>query len=340
MKILHQDSKKGVIKLRLQTMDDCWHLYNILEKGDLAGAVTQRTKQSSSDKIRSAKEEKETVFLTLVVESLEFQKFSDRLRIHGVIQEGPFDHGSHHSFNITIGSELTITKDWSTYHLMRLKEAVTSSRQPRAVIVSLDDDEATIGLLHHYGVEEVATVQSHRHGKLYKCQDTSKDYYTEIAAKLEHLQGEVLIIVGPGFAKDHLVSYGKQNKKDVFSRCLVAPTGHPGMIGIKEALNRGIVEQIIKDSRLAFETRLVEQLLGDIITNQAAYGIQEVKRAIQQGAVHTLLVTHHLVRKHESVLKMAEEKGARVHVISGLHEAGEKLDGLGGIGALLRYRIH
>jgi len=339
MKILYQDTKKGVIKLRLQTMDDCWHLYNILEKGDLAGAVTQRTKQSSSDKIRSAKQEKETVFLTLVVESLEFQKFSDRLRIHGVIHEGPFDHGSHHSFNIVVGSELTITKDWSSYQLMRLKEAVTASRQPRAVIVSLDDDEATIGMLHHYGVEEVATVQSHRHGKMYKTPDTSKDYYAEIASKLEHLHGEILIIVGPGFAKDHLVSYGKQNKKDVFFQCLVAPTGQPGMTGITEALNRGIVEQIIKDSRLALETRLVEQLLGGIVTNQATYGITEVEQAIHQGAVDILLVTHHMVRQNESLLKMAEEKGARVHVISGLHEAGEKLDGLGGIGALLRYRI-
>jgi len=339
MKILHQDSKKGVIKVRLQTMDDCWHLYNILEKGDLAGAVTQRTKQSSTDKIRAAKEEKETVFLTLVVESLEFQKFSDRLRIHGVIHEGPFDHGSHHSFNTTVGSELTITKDWSSYQLMRLKEAVTASRQPRAVIVSLDDDEATIGLFHHYGIEEVATIQSHRHGKLYKSRDTSKDYYAEVASKLEHLQGEVLIVVGPGFAKDHLAAYGKQNKQDVFSRCLVAPTGQPGMAGIKEALNRGIVEQIIKDSRIALETRLVEQLLGGIVTNQATYGIEEVKQAIQQGAVHTLLVTHHLVRKNESLLRMAEDKGAIVHVISGLHEAGEKLDGLGGIGALLRYKF-
>lgn len=339
MKILYQDAKKGVIKLRLQTMDDCWHLYNILEKGDLAGAVTQRTKQSSSDKIRSAKQEKETVFLTLVVESLEFQKFSDRLRIHGIIQEGPFDHGSHHSFNVTVGDDLTITKDWSPYQLSRLKEAVNASRQPRAVIVSLDDDEATLGLLHHYGVEEVATVQSHRHGKLYKTLDTSKDYYTEIASKLGHLKGEILIIVGPGFAKDHLVSYIKQNKKDVISQCLVAPTGHPGMTGITEALNRGIVEQIIKDSRLAFETRLVEQLLGGIATNQATYGATEVKQAIQQGAVDTLLITHYCVQKNESLLKMAEEKGATIHVISGLHEAGDKLDGLGGIGALLRYRF-
>jgi protein pelota len=339
MKILHQDSKKGVIKIRLQTMDDCWHLYNLIEKGDHVGAVTQRTRQSSSDKIRAAKEEKETVFLTIVVESLEFQKFSDRLRIQGIIQEGPFDHGSYHSFNITVGSDLTITKNWSSHQLLRLKEAVTASRQPRAVLVSLDDDEATIGLLHHYGIEEVATIQSHRHGKMYKSQDTSQDYYEEIVSKLEHLQGEVLIVVGPGFAKDHLVAYGKNNKKDVFSRCLVAPTGQPGMTGIKEALKRGIVEQIIKDSRIALETRLVEELLGGIVTNIATYGIQEIKQAIQQGAVHTLLVTHHRVRKNESLLKMAEERGATVHVISGLHESGEKLDGLGGMGALLRYTI-
>jgi protein pelota len=339
MKILHQDTKKGLIKIRLQTMDDCWHLYNILDKGDLVGALTQRTKKIPTDKIRSIKEEKETVYLTLIVESLEFQKFSDRLRIHGVIHEGPFDHGSFHSFNITVGSTLTIIKKWSSYHLTRLKEAVHAARQPRAVMVALDDDEASIARLHHYGIEEVATIHSHRQGKLYLAKDTSNNYYGDIISKLEHLKGEVLIVVGPGFAKDHLVTYGKNHKKELFSHCLVAPTGHPGMTGIKEALNRGIVEQIIKNSRIALESRLVEQLLEGIMTNQATYGLEDVQQATTQGAVSTLLVTHHHVREHESLLKNAEDKGATIHIISGLHEAGEKLEGLGGLGALLRYKV-
>ncbi|RLF46929.1 MAG: mRNA surveillance protein Pelota, partial [Thermoplasmata archaeon] len=47
MKVLYKNLKDGEIKLLIQNTDDCWHLYNIIEEGDLASAFTYRTKSQT-----------------------------------------------------------------------------------------------------------------------------------------------------------------------------------------------------------------------------------------------------------------------------------------------------
>jgi len=41
----------------------------------------------------------------------------------------------------------------------------------------------------------------------------------------------------------------------------------------------------------------------------------------------------------EKIMREAEEKSGQITVVSTEHEAGHKLDGLGGIAALLRFQI-
>jgi len=45
-------------------------------------------------------------------------------------------------------------------------------------------------------------------------------------------------------------------------------------------------------------------------------------------------------RRIEKLMKQAEAMQGNVMIISSEHEAGRKLDGLGGIGAVLRYRMN
>ena len=60
MKIIFKDPKQGEIKLVAENLDDIWHLYNIIEEGDLIRAVMFRTDEQKDDKIRSKKAEKKT----------------------------------------------------------------------------------------------------------------------------------------------------------------------------------------------------------------------------------------------------------------------------------------
>jgi len=131
MKILHQDPRTGKIKLRVDNLDDLWHIKNILNSGDIVSAVTFRREETQSDKLRSDRGEKKRMRLDIEVEKVEFHEFTDRLRILGVIVEGPQDLGSYHTLNLTDGDQLTIIKEeWKDHELNRLKEAVEHSQKP------------------------------------------------------------------------------------------------------------------------------------------------------------------------------------------------------------------
>ncbi|HEC81833.1 MAG TPA: mRNA surveillance protein pelota, partial [Thermoplasmatales archaeon] len=219
MKIVYRDLKKGVVKLVPETMDDLWYLQHILDKGDLVKALTFRTVEQCNDKLRSKKAEKKPMVLGIRVEDVEFHQFSDRLRIHGIIEEGLQDLGSHHTINIKAGEfkEITVVKEkWGLHHLERLEEAVQSSKKADIVFVSLDDDEATLGVIRQSGVQTLAEITSHRSGKLYKSSDNEKEYFAEIVSVLKNIKQKStpLLIVGPGFAKDKLVAYGKEKNPE------------------------------------------------------------------------------------------------------------------------------
>ena len=57
MKVLSRYKNK--IKLLPQSIDDVWHLSNIIEKGDLVSGLTHRSKELPLDKLRGGKEDKE-----------------------------------------------------------------------------------------------------------------------------------------------------------------------------------------------------------------------------------------------------------------------------------------
>src|SRR5512133_3807670 len=98
MRIMHQDRFKGEIKLQVEVNDDLWHLFNIVRPGDLVFASTYRRDESAKvDKIRSERADKKRMTLGIRVEKMEFHEYDGRLRILGVIEEGPQDVGAYHT---------------------------------------------------------------------------------------------------------------------------------------------------------------------------------------------------------------------------------------------------
>ena len=78
------------------------------------------------------------------------------------------------------------------------------------------------------------------------------------------------------------------------------------------------------------------------------YGRKETESAVKSGSIKTLLITEgYLAKARESeefgkleeLMKLTEQLKGEVHLISTEHEAGKKLQGLGGIGGLLRYKV-
>jgi len=344
MRVLHQDRRTGEIKVQIDSLDDLWHLYNLIDKGDMVRAATYRRDEVKADKIRSERGDKKRMTLGIRVEKVEFHESEARLRILGVIEEGPQDLGAHHTLNLEEGDPITIIKaEWKEYQLARIMRAVEDSRSPRIVFASVDYDEAVVAVMRQFGIKEVAHINGPSRGKMFEQREDS-DFYQETVAKIkqEAAGGAPILILGPGFAKEALLAEGKTREPELFEHALLYHTGQSGMAGIHELMKKGIGADVLKNSRVAHETKLVEDVLTAISTDgPVAYGPEQVHLAVQSGAVETLLVLDTYIRKGGMEKEMsAVEKGkGAVVVVSSSHEAGHKLEAIGGVAAILRFRI-
>lgn len=352
MHITYHDTKRGIIKLIPETLDDLWHLSHVIEDNDiLTSKTTRRIQDSTGEKLRSDRGYKKTFNLGIRVENVKFHKYTGKLRATGIIVHGPEEWvplGSHHTLEIKLNQQLTISKEyWSPWILKRLKTAVKSSKKPSAIIVAIEDDEADLGIIRQYGVEYYGPIRGGISGKRMidkKRSQNIEKFYQDVAETLQKfndIQG--IIIAGPGFAKGNFYEYLKDKYPDIAKIAIQESTGSGGRVGISEVLKKGIVERLATESRIAQEMRLINLILEEIgkSSNLVTYGKNQVKEAIEAGAVEKLLVIDELVRESdiERLLDLAQNMGGEITVISSEHEGGKQLKSLGGIAATLRYSL-
>ncbi len=348
MRIIHKDLEEDLIKLRTENLNDLWHLQHLISPEDVITAVTWRRPESESDKIRSERREKERVRLSVRVKEVEFQKFSNNLRVLGVIVRGK-DVGNHHAINLDTDSEFTLVKDWKQEDLDRVDEAVEASERPDVLLVALDDEVATFGLVRQYGLEELGEVVSSRSGKMYESDRelSEKEFFGEVCSKIKNHVRDLgvpsVIIAGPGFTKKEVFSFLEDNYPDLVERVHLGRTSHTGRSGLNEIIKRGIVKRVSSEDRASRETELVEDLLERISKDgKGTYGKDEIEEAVEVGAVEKLLISDEKLRKDRenisSLIEKTRNTGGEIEIISSEHEAGVQLSRMGGLGALLRYK--
>jgi len=337
MNVIKRDLKHGKVRIRIETLDDLWHIHHLVKEGDMVFALTYRKEDTPADMIRAQKATKKRMVLGIDVEKVEFSDFSDRVRILGTIREGPQDIGSHHTLIMQMGDDLTIVKQrWKKHDLDRVQEAVEATKRPLVTFLAIEDGNALIAKLHHYGVREVVNLDHTIPGKQYKSTRNEKvEFYKEVlAALLEYkAEDEPLIVIGPGFAKEEFLKMGREKEPELFKNALVEATGQAGMTAVTEAMKSGVVSKLTKDCRVEEETRAVERLLGEIATNgMYSYGPKEVMDALKLGAVEILLVLDRLVRenKADKFLELAQQTGAHILVVSNSHPA-DRCPHIGGV---------
>ncbi len=352
MRIVHQDTKKGIIELIPETLDDLWHLSHIIEPGDLISSkTTRRIQDSTGERLRSDRGIKKTFFMGIRVENISFHKYTGKLRATGIIESGPEDLvplGTHHTLDLKLKYSIRITKEkWSRWAIKRLKDAVESSKKPSAIIVAIEEDIADLGIIRQYGIEYYGPIIGGVSGKRIIQKDRGKNianFYDEVAKTLlgfEDIQG--IVIAGPGFAKNDFYDFLSQKYPELAKIAGVESTGTGGRVGIREVLKKGTIEQMATEGRIAQEMRLMGKVLEEIgkSSNLATYGKKEVENASNAGAAERLLVLDELVREEdvEKIMNLVESTGGKVMVVSSEHEGGKQLKALGGIAALLRYSL-
>ena len=352
MKIINEDEKEGIVKVVPETLDDLWHLSHIIEVGDNASSkTTRRIQDTSGDKIRNDRGVKKTFYLGLDIENISFHLFTGKLRLTGVITRGPDDLiplGSHHTLEVKLNTPLTIIKSrWPKWAINRLNQAIDASKKLSAIIVVLEDDTATLGLMRQFGIEYYGPIRGHVSGKRIVDKNRQKNiiqFYEKVIesiTKFDSIQN--IVIAGPGFVKNDFYDYLKDKHPDLAKMSIIESTGSGGRNGISEILKKGTVEKLTSENRVALEMGAINNLLTQISKNSSkvAYGIRETKNAINLGAVDKLLILDTKVAGEDmgSDMDMVENMKGEVMVISSEHEGGKQLESLGGMAAILRYEI-
>ncbi len=353
MQLKHKDVRTGTLKLQVDTLDDLWTLRNLVQPGDLVTASTHRTAEGSDDKIRAEKLEKKPMTLGVRVADVEWHDFADMLRIHGVIETGPQDLGRHHTLTFRDDrSNLTIQKKAGRLHLWHLdlvKEAVDATKRPQVLLLAIDDTEAQFGQLASHGLRLLGSLPAGGQGKRFDPKAgaaAKKRFYDEVLKSLQSFRTDAatpLLVVGPGWWREEFIEHAQTKDPGVMQGARTDGTSQGGAAGLREALQRGVVEQVARDHRVQDETRLVDEVMARIAKGDGtvAYGPAEVEQAIDAGAAEELMLTDQSVRDgaFPRVVDAAERTRCRVRIVSTGHDAGERLQRMGGVAALLRFAI-
>jgi protein pelota len=162
-----------------------------------------------------------------------------------------------------------------------------------------------------------------------------------VLAPLAAIDGP-LIIAGPGFIKDDFIKHAKNRGSPVAGKAISVETRRIGRGAVQDVIGTGTLEKLIDDLQLSREVKFMDEVLCRIAQDGAvAYGQQEVRNAIGYGAAEQVLVADTLLRDPATMalIESAEAMRATVVVLSSSFEPGERLVALGGIAALLRYKM-
>ncbi len=328
----------GEIRLFPENIDDIWHLSHLIAPGDLVFATTLRTGDTAADKIRPEKAEKRPVRLGIRVGKVEFHHYANRLRVTGLIEHG-MDQGSHHTLNIETGYEISVIRQWWKSDLERIDRAVKASVYDVIHILTIEEGEAELFRIRHFGPELVITITMGS-GKGMEV-NSRTSFFEKVLGQLAPVNGP-LVIAGPGFIKEDFMKFFRSRESEKAATAVVVETRRTGAGAVQEVIGLGTLEKLAGDLQLAREVNLMGEFLRRISKGEpVAYGRAEVKNAGDCGAIEVVLVVDTLIRDPGVVemMEQAERSDSGVIVFSTGFEPGKQLEALGGVAALLRYRI-
>lgn len=353
MQLRHKDVGQGILKLQIDTLDDLWTLRNLVQAGDLVTASTYRTMEGADDKLRAEKAEKKRMTLGVRVEAVEWHDFADYLRIHGVIETGPQDLSRHHTLVFRDDrSDLTLQKKdgrLHRWHLDLVDEAIAATAKPQVLLLAIDDTEAQFGQLASYGLRLLGSLPAGGQGKRFENKGAAaakKKFYDEACKSLATFRPDPavpLLVVGPGWWREEFIAHAEVKVPEAIAGARTDGTSQGGASGLREALQRGVISQVARDHRVQNETDAVDEVMKRIAKGDGmvAYGPTEVADAITAGAADEVLLTDESVRTgtYPAIIENAEQTRCHVRIVSTGHDAGELLQRMGGVAALLRFAL-
>ena len=214
----------------------------------------------------------------------------------------------------------------------------------------LDREEALFAVSKKFGYEILVKIKGDVPKKS-KEVSIRKDFHQELIKALETYavrnNPEKIILASPAFYKEDLAK--KIKDQGIKNKMVLANCSGVNEKSLDEVIKRPELKDVLKNSRAREEQLLIDELLAEINKdNLANYGWEDTKKSIKAGAVRFLLITDEYIQQRKAeekfsqldiFMKQVDTLQGKIKIISSKLESGKKLNGLGGIAVLLRYKV-
>lgn len=223
-------------------------------------------------------------------------------------------------------------------------------------LLVMDRKEATIGLLEGKRIEVIQKMTSGVPSKVRAGGQSSqrfhritegltKEFYKRIADEMKTVFFEMpklkgIIVGGPVPTKDEFLDgeyLPTKLREIVLAR---KDVGDSDESGLKELVEKS--KDILSNQEIIYEKKLLEKFFEKLGTRgeMAIYKEDEIKKAIEYGAVDTIIISKSFDKKKIREFKtLAESISANFEVVSIDTAEGDQFAKLSGIGAILRFKI-
>ncbi len=223
-------------------------------------------------------------------------------------------------------------------------------------LIVIERNESTLGLLIGKKIKVLQNFESFIPGKTNKGGQSAaryarirdgmaKEFFRKIAdvAKteffdLKNLKG--ILVGGPGPTKEDFLKEGQLVTALKDKVIAVKDIGYADEHGLELLVEAS--EDVLAEQEITQEKKLIEEFFDKLgkDKDKTSYKLEEVRKALTMGAVDTLLISKKLEKNiQEELTKTAEQTAVTVHLISNDTEEGIQFYNLGGVGALLRFKV-
>jgi peptide subunit release factor 1 (eRF1)/transcriptional regulator with XRE-family HTH domain len=191
------------------------------------------------------------------------------------------------------------------------------------------------GLIVHNSAQRFARLRESAAKEFY---DRIGDHVKEAFFGKKYLKG--IIVGGPGPTKHEFIE-GSFMPTELKNKIIATKDlTYTDEFGVQELLDRS--QDVLASEELSGEKEIVQKFFDLLVKKPGivTYGEKEVLKALQNGAVETLLVSESLTdEKIEMFEEEAGKMGTDVKIISTDTREGNQLKEFGGVAALLRYEF-
>ena len=220
MKLIREEfernSNTGSVELRMENVDDMWHVYNIACRGDTIRAATFR-KIKEETKSGTVIQQKKKITVVLKIQSIDYDPEAPCLRIGGIsVTESKYlQLKQHHTVELVPNVNFKLRKyNWDAIYTERLRQAVDKSIGCEIAALAMEEGLATLCLVSDVVVLTKATIEKSipRKRKGASQHDKAQNAFFDLCKRAieQHINWDnvkSMVIASPGFLKDSFMNY-------------------------------------------------------------------------------------------------------------------------------------